>query len=125
MDVRVHIDSNDEFQDIGNGMNQMAENLNKYVQKAYVAEIRQRDAELEALKRQIQPHYLYNTLDVIRMSAITNDDMLVATMIDSLSAQLKYLIEQQVRWLFWQQEIACISNYFKLIEVRYDSRFSA
>ena len=45
----------------------------------------------EALKRQIQPHYLYNTLDVIRMSAITNDDMLVATMIDSLSGQLKYL----------------------------------
>lgn len=84
LDARVHIDSNDEFQDIGNGMNQMAENLNKYVQKAYVAEIRQRDAELEALKRQIQPHYLYNTLDVIRMSAITNDDMHVATMIDSL-----------------------------------------
>ena len=62
LDARVHIDSNDEFQDIGNGMNQMAENLNKYVQKAYVAEIRQRDAELEALKRQIQPHYLYLSL---------------------------------------------------------------
>ena len=124
LDARVHIDSNDEFQDIGNGMNQMAENLNKYVQKAYVAEIRQRDAELEALKRQIQPHYLYNTLDVIRMSAITNDDMLVATMIDSLSGQLKYLIGTTGNMVILQQEIACISNYFKLIEVRYDSRFS-
>ena len=105
-------------------MNQMAENLNKYVQKAYVAEIRQRDAELEALKRQIQPHYLYNTLDVISMSAITNDDMLVATMIDSLSGQLKYLIGTTGNMVILQQEIACISNYFKLIEVRYDSRFS-
>ena len=111
LDARVHIDSNDEFQDIGNGMNQMAENLNKYVQKAYVAEIRQRDAELEAL-------------DVIRMSAITNDDMLVATMIDSLSGQLKYLIGTTGNMVILQQEIACISNYFKLIEVRYDSRFS-
>lgn len=124
LDVRVHIDSNDEFQDIGNGMNQMAENLSKYVQKAYVAEIRQKDAELEALKRQIQPHYLYNTLDVIRMSAITNDDMLVAAMIDGLSGQLKYLIGTTGNMVMLQQEIACISNYFKLIEVRYDSRFS-
>ena len=114
LDTRVHIHSNDEFQDIGNGMNQMAENLSKYVQKAYVAEIRQRDAELEALKTQIQPHYLYNTLDV----------MIVATMIDSLSGQLKYLIGTTGKMVMLQQEIACISNYFKLIEVRYDSRFS-
>ena len=53
------------------------------------------------------------------MSAITNDDMLVATMIDSLSGQLKYLIGTTGNMVILQQEIACISNYFKLIEVRF------
>ena len=47
LDARVHIDSNDEFQDIGNGMNQMAENLNKYVQKAT---LRKSDREMQNWK---------------------------------------------------------------------------
>lgn len=124
LDVRVDIDSNDEMEDIGKGLNQMVENLNAYIQKAYVAEIRQRDAELEALITQIQPHYLYNTLDVIRMSAITNDDMVVADMINSLSAQLKYLIGASGKMVRLEEEIACIRNYFRLIEVRYEYLYS-
>lgn len=124
LDVRVEIESNDELEDIGKGLNQMVENLSGYIQKAYIAEIRQRDAELEALKAQIQPHYLYNTLDVIRMSAITNDDMVVADMINSLSAQLKYLIGNTRDMVRLQEEITCIKNYFRLIEVRYDYLFS-
>ena len=110
LDVRVDIQSNDEMEDIGKGLNQMVENLNAHIQKAYVAEIRQRDAELEALTTQIQPHYLYNTLDVIRMSAITNDDMVVADMINSLSAQLKYLIGARGKMVPLQDEITCIRN---------------
>ena len=47
LDARVHIDSNDEFQDIGNGMNQMAENLNKYVQKHT---LRKSDREMQNWK---------------------------------------------------------------------------
>lgn len=124
LDVRVEIRSNDELEDIGKGLNQMVENLSSYIQKAYVAEIRQRDAELEALKAQIQPHYLYNTLDVIRMSAITNDDMVVAGMINSLSAQLKYLIGNTGNMVKLQEEITCIKNYFRLIEVRFDYLYS-
>lgn len=123
LEARVHIHSNDELEDIGKGMNQMAEHLSDYIQKAYVAEICQRDAELEALKTQIQPHYLYNTLDVIRMTAITNDDTVTAGMIDSLSGQLKYLIGTTGKMVRLKDELACIRNYFKLIEVRYDSRF--
>lgn len=124
LDVRVDIHSRDEMEDIGKGLNQMVENLKAYIQKAYVAEIRQRDAELEALTTQIQPHYLYNTLDVIRMSAITNDDMVVADMINSLSAQLKYLIGARGKMVLLRDEIACIRNYFRLLEIRYDYLYS-
>lgn len=124
LEVRVKIESNDELEDIGKGLNQMVENLSSYIQKAYIAEIRQRDAELEALKAQIQPHYLYNTLDVIRMSAITNDDTVVADMINSLSGQLKYLIGNTGNMVTLREEITCIKNYFRLIEVRFDYLYS-
>ena len=122
--VRVQIQSNDELEDIGRGLNRMVENLSSYIQKAYIAEIRQRDAELEALKTQIQPHYLYNTLDVIRMSAVTNDDQVVADMINSLSSQLKYLIGRNGNKVKFREEAECIKNYFRLIEIRYDYQFS-
>ena len=75
-------------------------------------------------KTQIQPHYLYNTLDVIRMTAITNDDNVTAEMIDSLSGQLKYLIGNARDMVTLQAEIDSIRNYFKIIRIRYENRLS-
>ena len=123
LDTRVTIKSNDEAGFLAKGLNQMTENLQNHIQQVYIAEIRQRDAEIEALKTQIQPHYLYNTLDVIRMTAITNDDNVTAEMIDSLSGQLKYLIGNARDMVTLQAEIDSIRNYFKIIRIRYENRF--
>jgi len=123
LNTRVTIKSNDEVGFLAKGLNQMTENLQNHIQQVYIAEIRQRDAEIEALKTQIQPHYLYNTLDVIRMTAITNDDNVTAEMIDSLSGQLKYLIGNARDMVTLQAEIDSIRNYFKIIRNRYENRF--
>lgn len=123
LDIRVDDSSNDEIGTLAAGLNQMAENLQIHIKKVYVAEINQREAKLEALKTQIQPHYLYNTLDVIRMTAITNDDEITAAMLDSLSAQLRYLIGTTRDMVTLRAEADSIRNYFKLIEVRFDNRF--
>ena len=123
LDTRVTIKSNDEVGFLAKGLNQMTENLQNHIQQVYIAEILQRDAEIEALKTQIQPHYLYNTLDVIRMTAITNDDNVTAEMIDSLSGQLKYLIGNARDMVTLQAEIDSIRNYFKIIRIRYENRF--
>ena len=123
LDTRVTIKSNDEVGFLAKGLNQMTEYLQNHIQQVYIAEIRQRDAAIEALKTQIQPHYLYNTLDVIRMTAITNDDNVTAEMIDSLSGQLKYLIGNARDMVTLQAEIDSIRNYFKIIRIRYENRF--
>ena len=92
LNVRVDICSGDELEYLGEGFNRMVEQLDDVIQEVYVAEICQRDAELNALKMQIQPHYLYNTLDVIRMSALEGGDGKTARLIESLSHQLRYVI---------------------------------
>lgn len=122
--TRVHIQSNDEIGYLAQGLNHMTENLRKYIRKVYIAEIRQREAEIEALKTQIQPHYLYNTLDVIRMTAITHDDTEIADMLDGLSGQLKYLIGNVRDMVTLRDEIESVRNYFKIIHIRYENRFS-
>lgn len=124
LDTRVEIRSNDEIGYLAQGLNNMAEKLQSHIQKVYIAEIRQREAEIEALKTQIQPHYLYNTLDVIRMTAITKDDQETAEMIDGLSGQLKYLMGSARNMVTLKDEIDSVRNYFKIIHIRYENRFS-
>ena len=72
--------------------------LQNHIQKVYIAEIRQREAEIEALKTQIEPHYLYNTLDIIGSIVITKDDKETAEMIEGLCGQVKYLNWQCRMW---------------------------
>lgn len=122
LDTRVQIVSNDEIGFLAKGLNSMTEKLQSHIQKVYIAEIRQRDAEIEALKTQIQPHYLYNTLDVIRMTAITKDDAETAEMIDGLSGQLKYLMGRAKDMVTLQAEIDSVRNYFKIIKIRYENK---
>lgn len=123
MDVRVDVHANDEIGFLARGLNQMTENLQEYIRRVYVAEIRQREAEIETLKAQIQPHYLYNTLDVIRMTAVVNDDFQTAELLDGLSGQLKYLIGGAKEIVTLRDEIENIRNYFKIVYVRYENRF--
>lgn len=123
LDARVEIHTNDELGIIAEGLNQMTAKLQDHIGQVYIAQIKQRDAELEALKTQIQPHYLYNTLDVIRMTAVTNDDPVTAEMLDSLSGQLKYLIGTNRDLVPLKAEIDSIRNYFRLIKIRFDNRF--
>ena len=100
----------------------MIEGLKLFINDAYVAEIKHKQTELNALKTQIQPHYLYNTLEVIRMSAVADDAEKVADMIHALSNQLEYVIDYGEEWVTVQRELEHLNNYFHLIEVRFDRR---
>lgn len=120
--TRVVVESNDEIGTLAEGLNQMAAQLNEYIDRVYGAEIKQRDAELNALKSQIKPHYLYNTLDVIRMTAINNDDRQTAKMVESLANQLRYLIGNSMEMVTVADELKNIEDYFEIIKVRYEDR---
>ena len=66
----------------------MCRKLDAYIQKSYLAEIEKKNAQLQALQSQINPHFLYNTLEAIRMKAICNGDRDVGKMLTgSLSAR--------------------------------------
>lgn len=123
LDTRVDIRTNDEMEVLGNGFNQMADNLQKYINQVYLAKIHQKDAEFNALKSTIKPHYLYNTLEVIRMSALTRQDILVADMLGSLSKQLRYLMGNHTDMVTLREEIENIQDYFYIVQIRFENRF--
>ena len=76
--LQVRLDINrsggDELDTIADHFNDMCAKLEEYIQKSYTAEIEKKNAQMQALQSQINPHFLYNTLEAIRMRAICNND---------------------------------------------------
>ncbi|WP_168120536.1 sensor histidine kinase [Paenibacillus sp. HB172176] len=112
----------DELGRLAYGFQRMIERLRQFIDEAYVAEIKHKQTELNALKSQIQPHYLYNTLEAIRMTAVANDDEEAADMIHSLSHQLEYMIDYGEQWVTVGRELEHLDHYFRLISARYGGR---
>lgn len=122
LDVRVDLNTRDEMEYVADGFNKMVEKLNDYINQVYVAQICQKDAELNALKMQIQPHYLYNTLDVIRMTALEENDEKTAELLECLAHQLRYVMGEHNERICLKDELEVIREYFVIMKTRYEGR---
>ncbi|MDE6603230.1 MAG: sensor histidine kinase [Lachnospiraceae bacterium] len=122
--VRLNIrDKEDELDMIGDHFNGMCEKLELYIEKSYMAEIERKDAQMQALQSQINPHFLYNTLEAIRMKAIMNGDKEVGKMLYSMVVLFRsQLKEADVITL--GQELDYCKQYLELFEYRYQGCFS-
>ncbi len=122
LDVQVDIRTKDEMAYVAEGFNKMVKELQSYIDQVYVARICQKDAELNALKMQIQPHYLYNTLDVIRMTALAEQDEKTAGLLEALARHLRYVMGRQQDRVPLKQELQFMWDYASIIKVRYEDR---
>lgn len=117
-DICLSVESRDEIGILSERFNQMSKQLKSYINQSYVAQIRQNEAELTALKSQIYPHFLYNTLEIIRMTAVENEDHVVSQMIESLSEQIHYLIGPMQDTVPLEKEIDIVRKYVYLLNCR-------
>lgn len=123
LNVRVDIRTGDDMEYLGEGFNRMVSDLGRYIEEVYIANVCQKEAELNALKMQIQPHYLYNTLDVIRMTALEQKDMRTARLLEGLGKQLRYVMGQQRERVPLYMELSSIQGYIVLMNARYQNKF--
>lgn len=124
LEVKIPITSdNDEINYISENFNEMCKELNKYIKKIYLAEIDQKKSEMIALQNQINPHFLYNTLESIRMKAICNGDKEVGKMLYTLS----FLFRKQVKdnnIITLKDELEYCSKYIEIFKIRYYDNFN-
>ncbi|MFD1175554.1 sensor histidine kinase [Paenibacillus puldeungensis] len=123
LSVRIQMPGEDELQQISVRVNDMCERLEQYIDKMYASEIRQKHAELVALQSQIQPHFLYNTLESIRMKAYMSGAKEVGQLIYSLSVMFKSMVKKDTMVTI-QEEIELCSIYLDLFRIRYEGKLA-
>ena len=124
LNIKMPITSdNDEINYIAENFNEMCSELDQYIKKIYLSEIEQKKAEMIALQNQINPHFLYNTLESIRMKAICNSDKDVAKMLYTVS----FLFRKQVKdknIISLKDELEYCNKYMEIFKFRYSDNFN-
>lgn len=92
--------------------------LDGSIEREYSAKLLQKQTEFEALKNQINPHFLYNTLDTIRGYALMEEAPATSHMIEMLSRLFRYMIGQRNELITIGQEMDIIQDYIKIQEYR-------
>ena len=102
---------------------ELVENLALQMEETSRATILKKEAELHALQNQINPHFLYNTLEVIRSRAMKQNVSDVAEMVESLAMQFRYCINNTGDMATLQQELDHVKNYLLIQRYRLGDRF--
>lgn len=120
---RIQVDRvRDELDMIAGNFNEMCGRLELYIQKSYLAEIETKNAQMQALQSQINPHFLYNTLEAIRMKAICNGDREVGKMLYSMVVLFRSQLKE-ADIITLGQELDYCKQYMELFEYRYQGCF--
>ncbi|QJD82040.1 sensor histidine kinase [Cohnella herbarum] len=123
LDVTFPVRRRDEIGLVGSAFNRMIVRVKSLVEDVYMAGQRKKEAELEALQNQINPHFIYNTLESIRMTAVINDDVEVSDMTQLLGKLLRYGMGTGTEKVPLRMELEHLNMYMQLLNYRYGNRF--
>lgn len=122
LDIRIrNFKQRDELTTISESFNAMLDELNNYIDRFYVANIKQQQAELKALQSQINPHFLFNTLEVIRMAAVIEGSDTASKMIYHLSRLFRYTLESKELVPF-HVELEHTNQYLQLMKLHHPNK---
>jgi two-component system sensor histidine kinase YesM len=119
---RAEVTTNDEIGLLTSGFNVMVSQLDKTIKEVYELTIRDKESELAALQSQINPHFLYNTLESISMAARRDRNEELSQVIASLGRLLQYTVNKQERLVPLQEELAFIDHYLNIQSFRLEDR---
>lgn len=120
---RVEVKTTDEIGQIGSEYNRMAENIETLIEKVYKMEITQKQAEIDFLCMQINPHFLYNTLDTISWMAIMQGNLDISEMTISLADLLRAMIQKD-RFVTVEDEMKTVKDYLLIQGQRFGDKIS-
>ncbi|MGO4928202.1 cache domain-containing sensor histidine kinase [Fundicoccus sp. Sow4_F4] len=130
-DIPNNLTGNDEITDIYQELRTTMGSLQTLLEEGYQYEIDQKnwqlvkkDAEFKLLASQINPHFLYNTLEMIRMKALKNKDPEVAETVKILSKLMRKALERDREEMTLNEDLAFIEMYLQIQKLRLGERLT-
>lgn len=122
-DVDIPVDDRDEFGHVLGRFNSMNREIKTLIDKNYIAQLRERETEILALNVQLNPHFLYNTLNTIHWMSLSNDKNSVSKMLLVLSRMLQYTTDNRQGITTFKEDLDWLHDYLQIMKYRYGSRF--
>lgn len=116
---RANISGNSDVAKLGQSFNQMLDTIEEMIEQIIVQEEEKRSAELEMLQAQINPHFLFNILNAIRLQIKLNGDKDSADLIHALSSLLRMTINRNNPFISLKEELEIIEHYSRLMNFRH------
>lgn len=110
--IHLPISSKDEIGDLRLRVLKMSKRLESLIEENYIRTIREQEAEMNALVTQVNPHFLYNTLDSIHWMAIREKNYEVSKQIEALSAMFRHILNKGQNTIRIADEIKFLKSYF-------------
>lgn len=112
-----------EITDLAANFNDMVSHIDHLIRQNYLSEISEKTSRLAALEAQLNPHFLYNTLQAIATEALVNDQPQIYEMVTSLASNLRYSIKggDLIRL---GAEMTYVKNYILLQKLRLEDRLT-
>jgi len=117
--VSVPVVRNDEIGELAMALNRMSKEIADLIQKNKEEENKRRLLQLQTLEYQINPHFLYNTLDSVNMLARKHNDTLIADIVTYLSRLFRISLNQGREMITVEEELRHVTYYLKIQEIRF------
>ena len=124
LDKKIHITGSSEINIIVNSFNTLIQKVNNIIEDVKIHEEQKKAIELNALKSQIRPHFLYNTLNSIRIISLNNQQYDIAKSIQILSKLLRNTVSSYETFTELKKEIESVKNYIELMQICYDNKIN-
>jgi two-component system sensor histidine kinase YesM len=112
----------DEIGALHQGFDQMARQVQELIQKNYVNELLTKEMQLKALENQINPHFLYNTLESINSYAKAIEAEPISRMVEALGSLLRITLSKSTAKSVIESEVGIVKDYMAIIQVRFGDR---
>lgn len=119
LDVRSDVKGGTEVGMLSDSLNTMIDKINELIEQVTKEQIRLRKAEFELLQSQINPHFLYNTLDAIIWLAEAGEQKKVVDMVGSLSEFFRTSLNRGKDIITIEEELHHVRSYLEIQQVRY------
>lgn len=118
----VELNRDDELGYLSESFNRMSKKIDYLVNRIYKEEIALKEAEIKALQAQINPHFLFNTLENINWMAQLNGVPEISETVSALAKLIDGSIGRGNRTITFREELEYIDNYMTVLKNRYENR---